>query len=778
MERNILYYDIKHIQHFVMILFLILLTPSVIRAQTTIEGHVIDGDKNDMIKATVRCNVDDSIYLCGTTTNGKGEFKLEIPANDKAKKLTINYIGYKETTITINHTTEKLIRLGDILMDKDAKQLQEVTVLGSNMIKTEDKTMIYPTKDQIRHAYDGYSALDVVRIPGLFVDAIKSTLSYHNQDVLLCIDGRKVTKEEVQDLNPKDIKRIDFYTQGMPEYPDSYTVLDYILKERDYAGTVAVNALHNSTPNGNMKATAQYFEGRSEFTVSASGSYNHLNKHEEGNSTTIYHFPDETITRTNYSLPSLSDGNSIGTYANYLYKDKKQSLHTSLRFNRRESMKDVRNCMTYSTEPTIYTKQEHSNSQTISPSLRLQYYIDLPHKQRLRIEAYGSYGNNRYDRWYENRYDETVASSYSNGTREDSYYMNASMNYTKTFKNNSSVNLTLNHNRTHTDDDNMRDGTLSNLSLDKNNTKLNITYKYSIKKKFSIQANLAGHITNAETNGNEYTDFFFIPYLRIRWVLKDHTLNLSATARSYEASNANRTGDEYRINEYEMFVGSPELKDYVSYNAALTHNWDISKRISWVNYVTFRASPDYNFKLINYDAGRNAFVTNYINIKRNWSFHYETGFDYEIVPGMVYMQALLLGHYSGFKDQTLSNVYFAGSLRFQHKGWRVRVGYMSPTNGWDYSSGLRIKGPADLSTDMSYSINNWNIGLGYTNPFKATTRTSFDNGEYEKYSSSRTPHISDNYGYIRVSYRFTFGKKKHRFDTTEIQDVNQTTISQ
>lgn len=747
-------------------------------AQTIIEGHVVDNDKNDMIKATVRCCVDDSIYLCGTTTNGKGEFKLEVPTKDKTKKLTINYIGYKETIITINHTTEKLIRLGDIVMGKDAKQLQEVTVQGSNLIKTEDKTMIYPTKDEIRHAYDGYSTLDVVRIPGLNVNAINSTVSYHNQGVLLCIDGRKVTKEEVQDLNPKDIKRIDLYTQGMPEYPDSYAVLDYILKERDYAGTVAFNALHNNTPKGNMKATAQYFEGKSEFTVSASGSYNHLNKHDKGYSTTIYHFPDETITRTNYSLPSLSEGNNTGAYANYLYKDKKQSLHTSLRFNRRENLSDVRNCMAYSTEPTIYTKQEHSNSQSINPSMRLQYNVSLPHKQRLRIEAYGSYGNNHYDRWYENRNDESVASSYSNGTREDSYYMNSTINYTKTFKNNSSVNLTLNHNRTHTDDDNMRDGTLSGLSLDKNNTKLNITYKYSIKKKFSIQANLAGHIANTETNGKEYTDFFFIPYLRIRWMLKNHTLNLSATARSYEASNANRTGDEYRINEYEMFVGNPELKDYVSYNTTLIHNWDISKRISWVNYVEFRASPNYNYKLINYDARYDAFVNKNINIKRNWSLHYETGLDYEVVRGMVYMQALLLGYYSGFKDQTLSNVYFAGSMRFQHKGWRVRVGYMSPTNGWDYSSGLRIKESSNLSMSMSYSINNWNIGIGYTNPFKATTRTSFNNGEYEQYSSSRTPRISDNYAHIHVSYRFTFGKKKHKFDNSEVQDVNQTTISQ
>ncbi len=759
---------------FIHILFLKAL---ISKAQTIIEGHVTDDKKNDLIKATVRC-YSGNMYICGTTTNSKGEFKLEVPEKKNAGKININYIGYKETAITINPTDEKHIRLGDIAMGTDDTQLQEVTVLSSNRIRTEDKTMIFPTKDEIRHAYDGYSALDVVRIPGLNVNTFNSTVAYHNQDVLLCIDGRQVSKDEVQDLNPKDIKRIDLYTQGTPEYPDAYAVLDYILKERDYAGSVAFNALHNNRPNGNGKATVQYFEGKSEFTVSASGSYNHFTKHDEGVNTTTYHFPEETITRTDYKLPSPSDDNSFNTYANYLYKDKKQNLHASLRFNRKSGETDTYNKQTYSNIPATLTRQEHSNSQSISPSMKLQYSISLPHKQRLRIEAYGSYGNNHYNRWYESRTDETVTSSYGNGTLEDSYYMNATANYTKTINKKSSLNLTINHNRTHTEDENMRNGTTHNLTLNKNNTKVNLTYKYSIRKKFSIQANLAGYMTNITTGGKETDDFFFVPYLRMTWMLKKHTLNLSATSRSHEASNSNRTGDEYRINEYEMFVGNPELKDYVSYNATLNHDWEISKRITWIDYLVLRTSPNSDFKTIRYDNERGTFVNKTINIKKNWSLHYETGFDYEIIPNTIYMRALFLGYWSDLNDKMHNDIYVAGSLRFQHKGWRAWIGCISPTKGWDYLSGKRRKQSAQLDMNLSYSINNWNIGIAYSNPFKTTARSTLVNGEYEQYTSSRIPRITDNYGYIRISHRFTFGKKKHKFDTTEVEDVNQTTISQ
>ena len=51
----------------------------------------------------------------------------------------------------------------------------------------------------------------------------------------------EASEEEINALNPRDIKRVDFYPNGRPDYPEADVVLDYILKERDYAGAVAFN---------------------------------------------------------------------------------------------------------------------------------------------------------------------------------------------------------------------------------------------------------------------------------------------------------------------------------------------------------------------------------------------------------------------------------------------------------------------------------------------------------------------------------------------------------
>ena len=304
----------------VFLVCMLLFSISVFGQELKIQGHLIDEEKQDLVAATIRCYLNDTLFVVGGTTNSKGEFELKLPHTEQKYKLLISYLGYKETTLVLNPTKETLIRLGEITMDKKVVQMQEVTVLAPNRINTEDKIMAFPTREQLRHSYDGYSALRALMIPGLEADPRSATITYHRENVLLCIDGREATREEVQNLNPKDIKRVDFYSQGRSDYPEASTILDYILKERDYLGTIALNARHQlNKPTGTGRGTAQYFEGKSEWAVSVSDNYTHFRNHDEGYTETIYHFPDETIIRTDDELPSLNNNNNLKAYLCLLY---------------------------------------------------------------------------------------------------------------------------------------------------------------------------------------------------------------------------------------------------------------------------------------------------------------------------------------------------------------------------------------------------------------------------------------------------------------------------
>lgn len=223
-----------------------------------ITGSVIDDESNALVNATIRCFVDDTTFVKGTTTNSNGDFKLEVPQTDKMQRLVFSYLGYKEQVVNIQPSEEASVRLGNIVMKKDITQIHEVIVLGENQVRTEEKLMVYPTKEELRHAYDGYSALDALMVPELSVSTFDHSIKYMNQTVLICINGREATQGEVRDLDSKYIKRVDLYPMGKPEFPQANTVIDFIMKVRDYAGTVGVNAEQKFTSlEGDGRVNAQ-----------------------------------------------------------------------------------------------------------------------------------------------------------------------------------------------------------------------------------------------------------------------------------------------------------------------------------------------------------------------------------------------------------------------------------------------------------------------------------------------------------------------------------------
>lgn len=760
---------------------LVILFPMVSKAQTTIEGRLVDETSKGLIQATVRCFTDQSVFVCGTKTNDKGEFKLKAPLTNKSMQIKINYIGYEETTLNIDATKESVIRLGDIVMNHKLTQVQEVTVLGSNRVRTEDKTVIYPTKEELRYAYDGYSALGALMIPGLTANSSSGSISYLNQSVLLCIDGRESTQEEVQNLDAKYIKRIDFYNNGRPDYPEATSVINIIMKERDYAGTVAFNGGHHlNLPKGNGRTTAQYFQNKSEFAVSVSGAYTHFKQREEGSATTSYHFPEQTIIRTEGNLPAWKESNNLKTYTNYIYREEGQDFYASMRFNRSLSDNQNLNTTQYSTSPSLQTKQQNTWSRNINPALQLRYNRLLPGNQKLRTELYGSYGNNDYDRYYEFRTNETITDYYRNSTDENSYYAKGRLNYTKTFKNRSSLNVDLMQDFTHTEDHNLRGDKTNRVELDKSNTRLALTYNYRLKNRMNLQLKLANHLANVTTSGRHITNFFFTPSIRLSYNHKRHTFSLKGEAQSSEASISNRTGDEYKINEYETFLGNPDLKDNMKYNATVSYSWEMSKIFSLILYSTYNLITDSRYVDIYYDASKNTFVNQTINRGTSWWQHYEVFMQHNLVPQTFFVRTGVLYNNtkcSVWEDVYNQQLYASFSMTYQNKGFRITTGFLTGSTGMNSSNGYKNRSPCDLYLMVSYHWNSWYANLRYRNPFKARSSGWLRLKDYESSYESRTPRVSDNIATLSFGFRFNFGKKKHKFYNSEVEDVNQSTIS-
>ena len=764
--------------YFIMLLLFFFFSFSITAQTMQVQGHLLGDEKQDLESATVRCYTSATIFVAGVTTNMKGLFTLRLPLKEQRYQLRFNYLGYKETILTLYPTKESFVRLGDIRLDKQVEQLQEVTVLGSNEIKMEDKTMYYLTRAQLRHAYNGYNTVEMLMIPG--VTANSSSISYFGKNVLLCIDGREATSGEVQNLNPNDIKRIDFYSQSRPDYPEADVIFDYILKERDYAGSVALNANHQlNRLTGNGRGTIQFFEGKSEWTVSVADNYNHFKSHPESVLETTYLFPNEAIVRTDKQLPSSNNNNDLQAYMNYIFKDKKQIFYSSLRMNRKSSDIDNWVSQQYSNNPLLLTKQERRNSTSLNPALQLNYIRDLPRRQKIKLCLYGSHGDNRYDRWYEQREGETAVSAYRNGTDEKSWYGNVDVNYSKTFKNNSALTLAVYQNYTHTDDLNTMQGEVSDHFLKQSNTRLSVLYNYKIKKRFNLQLKVAEEVSYTKTNGNSVTTTAFVPFLKLSYDYKKHSLQLTGTVRSGEPSLSDRTGYEYRMNEYELFVGNPELKNYLRYNGTLRYNWNVSKRWTFIIYSSFEALSNQDYSLHRYDSDRNTFVFQSFNGGSCLWSHSEVVLDYAIIPQKLFFRALGIYDHTNIdvgEKKSYNSFFWPCSIYWRNKGWYVYLGYMSPSKSMSFNGNI-YHNSHRLDFNVQYSINNLHISLNVSYPYKAKHKHYITQAEYIQRSISRTPRIDDYIIGLSLNYRFTFGKKKHQFDNSSIKDVNQSTIS-
>lgn len=756
--------------------FLCLLLASTLSAQEIeIEGHVLDSERNDLIGAAVRCFDNDSLLVKSTVTDSKGDFTLHVPEGKRAFRLRINYLGYKELTLILNPTEEKLIRLGDITLSENTVQVQEVTVIGKQTVRTEDKTMVYPTREQLRHAYDGYSALTSLMIPGVKANMQNSTPTYLDQEIFFCINGMEATQEEVNNLNPRDIKRVDFYPNGRSDYPEADVVLDYVLKERDYAGSVALNGKEQlNRPYGYGRGTIQYFQKKSEFALSVSDKYTHAKDHNESYTETTYGFPGKTIINTSNELPSRETNNHLSSYFNYIYKDKKQTVYSSFRMNRNMEKSDIWTRETFSNMPEIYTRRENKHSLDLQPALRMRYNRVLKNEQRLRVEWYGNRGNNDYKRWYAYHTDDVITSSYSNATDEKSWHTSFKTSYSKTFKNRSSLSVEGYQDFTRTDNRNIREGNASDVYLSRGNTRLYATYDYRIKNRLNLQFRLAEQLSFSRTRNRSSFDHQFIPSLQLTFTKKAHNLRIKASFRSTEPSASDMTTTEYKDNEYMLHTGNPALRNEWKFNSRISYTWT-RNNLSLMPYIQNNGKTRTMYEKIDYSEKHGMFISRKENGGLGFSQQYGLNVQYEVIPQRLFIGAE--GAYAHISSSLWKNFHYnaffgiGGYTYFMYKGFSVNANCSYINKNFDPSTAVLSSRRIAMNIQVTYNIDNWNFSFYTYNPF---LKGAYDT-EYEQLTYTYKSHISKsrvetgNIFHLIINYRFTFGNKKHKFHNDDME---------
>lgn len=213
------------------IILVMMLNVMVLYAQNiTIKGVVVDKNTEEKLSFANVMQMSDSSasakLICGTTSNEKGEFALEVKQKDVVLK--VNFLGYKDVFLAVNQRLypikNQTIDLGTIYLETDAQALGEVSIIGK-------QTRIEMNQDKIvMNVDDGVSATSanvfemLRKVPGVVIDKDENITLQGQSNVLFQFDGRDIRipysgmKSILKGMSPNMVEKIETITNPSSKY--------------------------------------------------------------------------------------------------------------------------------------------------------------------------------------------------------------------------------------------------------------------------------------------------------------------------------------------------------------------------------------------------------------------------------------------------------------------------------------------------------------------------------------------------------------------------------
>ncbi len=270
---------------------------------------------------------------------------------------------------------------------KEGETLQEVTIQGSKVVQRVDGQTIYPTRQQLESATDGYSLLSKLMLPHLRIDPAMHTITaLSNQGgVQVRINDVIATKEDLLALDMKAVQHIDYIDNPGVRYGEG---IGYVLniKVKHATGGYDIGAdMSNTltTINGEETVYGKFNRGKSELGVSYSLDYGNFKGMKYDEKATYEMEPGERRTILRHQLDGQDkhlSHNAQLTYSlsdsNYVYQLKLSARRDIPPHCTWERFDNYENC---------------SSSRTSSPVLDLYLHRDFKRHQSLSANVVGTY---------------------------------------------------------------------------------------------------------------------------------------------------------------------------------------------------------------------------------------------------------------------------------------------------------------------------------------------------------------------------------------------------
>ena len=699
-----------------------LITVECIRkSERKLIGRLIDNHNLPVEFANIQLlNPKDSSFLCGGVSNANGDFV--IPCQQKQALMKVSFVGYKTICKLVS-----IARIGNVRMQANSFLLKGVTVEAARVVEKVDRQIIFPTKEQVKTASNGYDLLDNLSLPTIIVNrAERKVLSLKGGEVQIRINDVKASMQDVLALQPDEVTKVEFINVPGLKYGDSNldAVINYQVRRR-YAGYVGGVSTMQGTKAGfnNSDGYFKYNVKKSEFSINYSFSYRSVEERSY-ESLGTYHLPTgETLHRNylGYDSPFLYTLNNVQLGYNLSEPDK-YTLNVRLNFyNYNSPVRGVNQLYQESGKANQYLQNNRKMLEQI-PSLDIYYSLNMPHDQNLALNLVGTYIGTDYQyRMREYTFNKSPDESVKNAPLTDYSYdatgrkrsLIGEGTYSKNWKQ-MALSVGGQYNISHTD--NIYVGS-SNADTELKYSNLYLfTQLQGQQKWFSYQVGVGATRSSIHQGENGYSKWLFRPQVTLQAKASDRlSFKWSSKITSDIPSLSDLSELRQYSNSFEARDGNSGLKPFTGYNNTLSASWNIPLMSVYLegNWTYYDKPIATSILPEKREDGSYLFVSKPENQKSHNYKHLLLTPEVHLIKD--HLDLNLMCEYQNVKTKGLDYSHefnyfsYGAEIRYMTGNWNIGYGaykveksfWGEKTNGGEPTSNLAV----------TYSYKNWQFGV-------------------------------------------------------------------
>ncbi len=691
------------------------------KSERKLIGRLIDNHYLPVEFANIQLlNPKDSSFLCGGVSNANGDFV--IPCQQKQALMKVSFVGYKTICKLVS-----IARIGNVRMQANSYLLKGVTVEAAKVVEKVDRQIIFPTKEQVKTASNGYDLLDNLSLPTIIVNrAERKVQSLKGGDVQIRINDVKASMQDVLALQPDEVTKVEFINVPGLKYGDSNldAVINYQVRRR-YAGYVGGVSTMQGTKAGfnNSDGYFKYNVKKSEFSINYSFSYRSVEERSY-ESLGTYHLPTgETLHRNylGYDSPFLYTTNNVQLGYNLSEPDK-YTLNVRLNFyNHNSPVRGMNQLYQESGKANQYLQNNRKMLEQI-PSLDIYYSLNMPHDQNLALNLVGTYIGTDYQyRMREYTFNKSPDESVKNAPLTDYSYdatgrkrsLIGEGTYSKNWKQ-MALSVGGQYNISHTD--NIYVGS-SNADTELKYSNLYLfTQLQGQQKWFSYQVGVGATRSSIHQGENGYSKWLFRPQVTLQAKASDRlSFKWSSKITSDIPSLSDLSELRQYSNSFEARDGNSGLKPFTGYNNTLSASWNIPLMSVYLegNWTYYDKPIATSILPEKREDGSYLFVSKPENQKSHDYKHLLLTPEVHLIKD--HLDLNLMCEYQNVKTKSLDYSHefnyfsYGAEIRYMTGNWNIGYGaykveksfWGEKTNGGEPTSNLAV----------TYSYKNWQFGV-------------------------------------------------------------------